>query len=61
MNEISPATSKSEVSRKFVAVTETALAELLSNDLSGWIWVAIMIDGAAFTDTCCVVALKMFR
>ena len=31
----SSATSKSAVSRKFVAMTETALAELLSQDLSG--------------------------
>lgn len=31
-------TSKSAVSRRFVAATETALAELLAADLSGWIW-----------------------
>jgi hypothetical protein len=33
--EKSSVTSKSAVSRKFVAMTETALAELLSQDLSG--------------------------
>jgi putative transposase len=31
-------TSKSSVSRRFVAATETALAELLAADVSGWIW-----------------------
>jgi putative transposase len=50
-------TSKSAVSRKFVAQTETALAELLSADLSGLDLVALMVDGVHFADTCCVVAL----
>jgi putative transposase len=50
-------TSKSAVSRKFVAQTETALAELLSADLSQLDLVALMIDGVHFADTCCVVAL----
>ncbi|MDP9433729.1 MAG: IS256 family transposase, partial [Actinomycetota bacterium] len=36
-------TSKSAVSRKFVAQTETALAELLSADLSGLDLVALMV------------------
>ena len=31
-------TSRSAVSRRFVAQTETALAQLLTADLSGWIW-----------------------
>ena len=31
-------TSRSAVSRRFVARTEHALAELLAQDLSGWIW-----------------------
>ena len=35
VDEKSSATSKSAVSRRFVAMTETALAELLSRDLSG--------------------------
>src|SRR6476646_151487 len=38
------ATSKSAVSRRFVAMTESALAELLSRDLSGLDLVALMID-----------------
>ncbi len=50
-------TSKSAVSRKFVAMTETALAELLAADLSGLDLVAIMIDGVHFADHLCVVAL----
>jgi len=51
------ATSKSAVSRRFVAMTETALAELLSADLSGLDLVALMIDGVHFAESCCVVAL----
>ena len=51
------ATSKSAVSRKFVAMTETALAELLSRDVSGLDLVALMIDGVHFAESCCVVAL----
>ena len=57
VTEISTATSKSAVSRKFVAMTETALADLLSKDLSGLDLVALMIDGVHFAETCCVVAL----
>jgi putative transposase len=50
-------TSKSAVSRKFVAQTETALAQLLAADLSSLDLVAFMIDGVHFAETCCVVAL----
>jgi putative transposase len=50
-------TSKSAVSRKFVAMTETALADLLAADLSGVDLVALMIDGVHFADHLCVVAL----
>jgi putative transposase len=55
--ETSSATGKSAVSRRFVAMTETALAELLSHDLSGLDLVALMIDGVHFAESCCVVAL----
>ena len=55
--EIASATSKSAVSRKFVAMTETALAELLAKDLSGLDVVVLMVDGVHFAETCCVVAL----
>jgi len=50
-------TSKSAVSRKFVAATETALAELLAADLSTLDLVAFMVDGVHFAEHCCVVAL----
>ncbi len=57
VDESCSATSKSAVSRKFVAMTQTALAELLSRDLSGLDLVALMIDGVHFAESCCVVAL----
>jgi len=57
VGETSSATSKSAVSRRFVVMTETALAGLLSQDLSGLDLVALMIDGVHFAQSCCVVAL----
>ena len=51
------ATSKSAVSRRFVAATETALAELLSAPLGELDLVALMIDGVHFGEHLCVVAL----
>jgi transposase-like protein len=51
------ATSKSAVSRRFVAATETALGELLSAPLGELDLVALMIDGAHFGEHLCVVAL----
>ena len=53
----SGSTSKSAVSRRFVAMTQTALTDLLGKDLSGLHLVAIMIDGVHFADHLCVVAL----
>jgi len=50
-------TSKSAISRRFVAATETALADLLAVDLSGLDLVALMIDGVHFGEHLCVVAL----
>jgi putative transposase len=50
-------TSRSAVSRRFVAMTEHALADLLAADLSGLDLVALMIDGVHFADHLCVVAL----
>ena len=44
------------MSRRFVAATETALAELMIR-LSGLDLVALMIDGVHFADHTCVVAL----
>jgi putative transposase len=50
-------TSKSAVSRRFVASTESALRELLAADLSTMDLVAVMVDGVHFGEHCCVVAL----
>jgi len=50
-------TSKSAVSRRFVAATETALGELLAADLSPLDLVALMVDGVHFAGHLCVVAL----
>jgi putative transposase len=50
-------TSRSAVSRRFVAATETALAELMAADLSGLDLVALMVDGVNFAGHCCVVAV----
>jgi putative transposase len=53
----SSGTSRSAVSRRFVAATERALAELLAADLSGLELVALLIDGIRVADHTCVVAL----
>lgn len=50
-------TSKSAVSRRFVAATETALADLLAAPLDELDLVALLIDGVHFGDHLCVVAL----
>ena len=50
-------TSRSAVSRRFVARTEHALAELLAADLEELDLVALMVDGIQVADHCCVVAL----
>jgi transposase-like protein len=50
-------TSRSAISRRFVATTETALAELMAADLSGLDLVALMVDGVNFAGHCCVVAV----
>ena len=57
VSQESKATSKSAVSRKFVAMTEHALADLFAADLSGLDLVALMIDGVHFADHLCIVAL----
>jgi transposase-like protein len=51
------ATSKSAVSRRFVAATETALAELMARRLDDLDLVAFMVDGMHFGEHTCVVAL----
>ena len=50
-------TSKSAISRRFVAMTHTALAELLSANLSTLDLVCLMIDGVHFGEHTCAVAL----
>ncbi|BBX52638.1 hypothetical protein GCM10009645_51280 [Mycolicibacterium poriferae] len=57
VDETASATSKSTVSRRFVAMTQTALGELLAKDLSELDVVALLIDGVHFAETCCVVAM----
>lgn len=52
-------TSKSTISRRFKAATETALAELLARDLSGLEVAVLMIDGIVFAECCCVVAMAI--
>ncbi len=50
-------TSRSAVSRRFVAMTERALEEMMSSDLSELDLVALLIDGVHFAEHLCVVAL----
>src|SRR4051812_49208421 len=57
VEETARSTSKSAVSRRFVAMIETALADLLAADLSELDLVAVMIDGVYFAEHLCVVAL----
>jgi transposase-like protein len=57
IGQAATSTSKSAVSRRFVAATETALAELLAADLHSLDLVALMVDGVHFGAHTCVVAL----
>ena len=50
-------TSKSAVSRRFVAATETALEQLMTRRLDDLDLVALMVDGVHFGEHTCVVAL----
>jgi putative transposase len=52
-------TSRSAISRRFVASTRTALAELLSRDLSTLDVKVLMVDGEHMAERCCVVALAI--
>jgi transposase-like protein len=52
-------TSKSAVSRRFVAQTSKALAELLGRDLTDLHVACLMIDGITIAEHCCVVALAI--
>jgi putative transposase len=57
VEEAAAATSKSAVSRRFVAATETALEQLMTRRLDDLDLVAVMIDGVHFGEHTCVVAL----
>ena len=50
-------TSRSAVSRRFVAMTERSLDEMMHADLSELDLVALMVDGVHFGEHLCVVAL----
>ena len=52
-------TSKSAISRRFVAQTRTALAGLLARDLSTLDINVLMIDGEHLAERCVVVALAI--
>jgi transposase-like protein len=57
VEQAAAATSKSAVSRRFTAATETALAELMTGRLDDLDLVAFMVDGVHFGEHTCVVAL----
>jgi putative transposase len=57
VEQVAAATSKSAVSRRFVAATETALGQLMTRRLDDLDLVALMIDGVHFGEHTCVVAL----
>jgi transposase-like protein len=59
VEQAASATSRSAVSRRFVAQTKTALAELLARDLTALDIKVLMIDGEHIADHCCVVALAI--
>ncbi len=52
-------TSRSSVSRRFVAATTKALDELMSRDLSELSVAALMVDGVHMAEHCLVVALAI--
>jgi transposase-like protein len=53
------ATSRSAVSRRVIAQTKTALAELLARDLADLDIRVLMIDGEHIAEHCCIVALAI--
>jgi putative transposase len=59
VEQAASATSRSAVSRRFVAATKTALAELLARDLAPLDIKVLMVDGEHIADHCCVVALAI--
>jgi putative transposase len=59
VEQAASATGRSAISRRFVAQTKTALAELLARDLTAFDVKVLMIDGEHLADHCCVVALAI--
>jgi putative transposase len=59
VTDTSKATSKSAISRRFVRQTQTALAELMSRDLSGEDIKVLLLDGEHMAGRCVVVALAI--
>lgn len=59
VGEQAKSTSRSAISRRFVRQTETALAELMSRDLSELDIKVLMLDGEHMADRCVVVALAI--
>ncbi len=59
VEQTASATSRSAISRRFVAQTKTALADLLARDLSTLDIKVLMIDGEHIAEHCCVVALAI--
>jgi putative transposase len=57
VEEATVSTSKSAVSRRFVAATETALGQLMSRRLGDLDLAVFMVDGVRFGEHTCVVAL----
>jgi len=57
VEQAASATSKSAVSRRFTAATETALTELMTRRLDDLDLVAFLVDGVHFGEHTCVVAL----
>ncbi len=59
VGEEAKSTSRSAISRRFVRQTETALAELMSRDLSDLDIKVLMLDGEHMAERCVVVALAI--
>ena len=59
VGEEAKSTSRSAISRRFVRQTETALAELMSRDLSELDIKVLMLDGEHLAERCVVVALAI--
>ena len=59
VGEEAKSTSRSAISRRFIRQTETALAELMSRDLSELDIKVLMLDGEHLAERCVVVALAI--